>query len=400
MPNTYLTPTAVTREALRILHQKATFIGSINRQYDDSFAKSGAKIGDSLKIRLPNQYTVRSGRTLDVQDFTESSTTLQIATQKGVDLNFTSADLTLSLDDFSKRILDPAISVLVANVEADALTMRKDVWQQANNTAAAITYANVLAGRRKLNDSLTPPGNRTALLSSNDAAELNNALKGLFQDSSEIAKQYREGSMGRTGGFDFSESTHLSTQTRGDAASYVVNTSSGVTSGTATITTTGGTGTINVGEIFTVGTTAAGINSVHPETKADTGQLMQFVVTTTAAAAGAWAVSPTPITSGPLQNCVINSAGASKAVTIVGTASTNYGQSMVYHEDAFTFATADLLMPSGVDFAKREVLDGISMRIVRAYDINNDAFPCRLDILYGYKTLRAQLACRLANLAG
>jgi hypothetical protein len=87
-------------------------------------------------------------------------------------------------------------------------------------------------------------------------------------------------------------------------------------------------------------------------------------------------------------------------VTIVGTASTNYGQSMVYHEDAFTFATADLVMPSGVDFAKREVLDGISMRIVRAYDINNDQFPCRLDILYGYKTLRAQLACRLANLAG
>jgi hypothetical protein len=111
-------------------------------------------------------------------------------------------------------------------------------------------------------------------------------------------------------------------------------------------------------------------------------------------------VSPTPITSGATQNVVINSAGASKAVAIVGTISTNYGQSLLYQKDAFTFATADLVMPSGVDFARREVMDGISLRIVRDYDINNDRLPCRVDILYGFKTIRPQLACRLANLAG
>lgn len=397
MPNSILTPTAVTREILRILHQKATFIGSINRQYDDSFAKSGAKIGDSLKIRLPNQYTVRSGKTLNAQDTTESSVTLQVATQKGVDMNFSSAELTMSLDDFSKRIIDPAVSALIAVVEDDALgTMRKDVYQQANNTAAAITFANVLSGRRKLNEALAPPSPRTALLSSNDAANLVDTLKGLFHDDGQIGKQYREGMMGRSAGFDFLESTHLSTQTRGDAASYVVNTSTGITSGTASVTTTGGTGTINAGEVFTI----VGVNAVHPETKVDTGVLQQFVAINTETAAGTWEVSPTPITSGATQNIVINSAGASKTVTIVGTASTNYGQSMVYHEDAFTFATADLIMPQGVHFAAREVLDGISVRVVRQYDINNDNFPCRLDIYYGYKTIRPQLACRLANLAG
>src|SRR3990167_5562706 len=105
MANTILTPTAVTREALRILHQKLNFVGAILREYDSSFAKSGAKIGDSLKIRLPNQYVVRSGKTLDTQDTVESSVTIQVATQKGVDLNFTSDELTLSLDDFSTRIL-------------------------------------------------------------------------------------------------------------------------------------------------------------------------------------------------------------------------------------------------------------------------------------------------------
>lgn len=397
MANTILTPTAVTREALRILHQKLTFIGSINRQYDDKFAQEGAKIGTDLKIRLPNQYVVTDGAALTTQDTTEGSVTLQVTSQKHVGMNFTSAELALSMDDFSKRIIEPAMAVLAAAVEADALgTMRKDVYQQANNTAAAITFANILGGRRKLNEALAPQGDRTALLSSNDAAGIVDTLKGLFQDDSQIAKQYREGVMGRAAGFDFAESTHLSTQTRGDAASYVVNTSTGITSGTATITTTGGTGTINVGEPFTV----AGVNAVHPESKADTGVLQQFVVTTAQTATGAWPVSPTPVTSGAKQNIVINSAGASKAVTIVGTASTNYGQSMVYHKDAFTFATADLVMPKGVDWGAREVYDGISLRIVRDYDINNDRLPCRVDILYGYKTLRAQLACRLANLAG
>jgi hypothetical protein len=396
MANTLLTPTAVTREALRILHQKLTFIGSINRQYDDSFAKEGAKIGDTLKIRLPNQYSVTSGATLTTQDTSESSVSLQIATQKHVGMNFTSAELSLSMDDFSKRIIEPAMAVLAANVEADALgAMRKDVYQQANNTAAAITFANVLAGRRKLNDALAPPGDRTALLSSNDSANLVDALKGLFQDDGQIARQYREGYMGRTAGFDFAESTHLSTQSRGSGnGSYLVNDT--IASGDSVVTVDTGTGTIKAGEIITF----AGCNSVHPESKADSGVPQQFVVTADyAGGAGDVAFSPAMVSSGAKQNVSALPAD-NAAITIVGTASTNYGQSLVYHKDAFTFATADLVMPKGVDWGAREVYDGISLRIVRDYDINNDKLPTRVDILYGYKTIRPQLACRLANLAG
>src|SRR6185369_6738069 len=168
MSNTILTPTAVTREALRILHQKLNFVGSINRQYDDSFAKSGAKIGDTLKIRLPNQYTVRTGKTISTQDVAEDSVSLQVATQKGVDVNFSSAELTLSLDDFSKRILDPAMAVLAANIEADAMSMYKDVYQQVNNTGSAITFAKVLDSRKILMDSLTPLAPRTLNLNTQD----------------------------------------------------------------------------------------------------------------------------------------------------------------------------------------------------------------------------------------
>ena len=395
MSNTILTPTAVTREALRILHQKLNFVGNIVRQYDDSFAKSGAKIGDSLKIRLPNQYTVRTGATLSAQDTTETSTTLQVATQKGVDLNFTSVDLTLSLDDFSSRILEPAMSVLAANVEADALSMYKDVSNSVWNGGSAATYNKALDARVILQRFLAPTNDRTALMDPLAMADIVKDTKTLFQDSTSLAKQYKEGYMGRAAGFDWAENTLLPAHTRGGAdAAYVVNTSTGITSGTATITVATGTGTLAAGDVFTV----AGVYSVHPETKASTGILQQFVVTAAyAGGGGAVSVSPTPVTSGATQNVTIVSAGAGKAVVVSGTASTAVNTGLLFQKEAFAFATADLVMPKGVDFAAREEYEGISMRVIRQYDINNDKFPCRLDILYGYKTLRPQLACRYHN---
>lgn len=391
MANSLLTPTAVTREALRILHQKLNFVGSINRQYDDSFAKSGAKIGDSLKIRLPNQYTVRTGASLSTQDTTETSVTLQIATQKGVDLTFTSNELTLSLDDFSKRILAPAMTVLAANIEADALSMYKDVASSTWNGGSVCTIAKILGGRKALNDRLVPIGDRTALMNTQDMVDVVTDGKSLFNQQDEIGRQYKEGYVGRAAGFDFAENTLIPSHTRGDAASYVCNTSTGITSGTATITLSGGSGTIKKGDVFTI----AGVNRVHPETKVDTGVLQQFVAT--ADGTTSVSVAPTPYTSGGQQNVVINSAGASKTVTVAGTASTAVGVSLLYHQDAFAFATADLVKPDGCDMSERQVQDGISMRLVRQYSISDDTWPCRFDVLYGYKTLRHQLAHRLHN---
>ena len=390
MPNTLLTPDMITREALRVLHQKLTFVGSINRAYDNSFASSGAKIGDTLRIRLPNQYVVRTGATLSAQDVAEQNTTLQVSTQKGVDMSFTSVDLTLDIDDFSKRFITPAMAVLSASIEADALNMVKDVYQVANNIGNDITFKNVMLGRKRLNDSLTPEGDRTALLNTNDNVNLVDTLKGLFQDSNAIKEQYREGMMGRTGGFDFYETTHLTTQARGAGASYLSN---GATQVGAAIVLDTGTGAINQGEVVTF----AGVFEVHPETKVSSGRLQQFVVTSNyAGGAGTINISPSVVATGARQN-VSNSIADNSAMTIVGTASTAYGQSIVYHKDAFTFATADLVLPGGVDMASRQTFDGVSMRMIRQYDINNDAFPVRLDVLYGYKTIRAQLAAKLLN---
>ena len=390
MANAFLTPTAVTREALRVLHQKLNFVGSITRDYDESFARQGAKIGDTLKIRLPNQYTVRTGATLTTQDTTESTVDLKVQTQKGVDLNFTSVDLTLALDDFSDRIIEPAMSVLAANIEADAMTMYRDVYNQVDNQGQPATFTKVLQGRKILVDNLAPLNARTCNLNTQDNVDLVDALKGLFNDQTSISKQNREGYMGRTAGFDFMENTLWPSHPRGAGnGAYLVN---GASQTGSTLTVNTGAGLPVQGDIFTI----AGVFRVHPETKQSTGILQQFVIGSGTVTTTSFPISPAIVTSGPLQNVSASPANGA-AITFSGTVSTNYGISMAYQKGAFAFATADMVMPRGVDFAAREVFDGVSMRIVRQYDINNDKFPCRLDVLYGFKTVRPQLACRLAN---
>jgi len=395
MANSILTPTAVTREALRILHQKLNFVGKVNRQYDDSYAKSGAKIGDSLKIRLPNEYTVRTGATLSAQDTTETSKTLQVATQKGVDVNFSSVELTMDLDDFSSRVLEPAMSVLAANVEADAMNMYKDVYNQVNNVGSAATLKKMLDGSKILTDNLAPISGRCLNMNTTDNVDLVDAVKGLFNDPAKISKNYREGMVANdfVGYSEVYQNTlwpNHASGTDDGTGDYLVN---GAAQSGASLTIDTGAGTLLEGDIITI----AGVNRVHPETKADTGVLQQFVVTaSTSTSATSVAISPSISATGASQNVSAVPAD-NAAITKVGGASDTYGISMGFHKDAFAFATADLVMPSGVDFSAREVMDGISMRIVRQYDINNDKFPCRIDLLYGYETLRAQLATRYAN---
>ena len=266
-----------------VLAALMSFIGSINRTYDDSYANTGAKIGTDLKIRLPNQYSVRTGAVMAAQDTSEISTTLTMATQKGVDVNFTSSELTLSLDDFSKRILQPAMAVLASAVEADALSMTKDVYNQVNNVGSAGTFAKLLSARKLMVDNLTPIGDLSVQLGTQDNVDIVTDVKGLFQDSATLAKQYREGYLGRTAGFDFYESTLLTPFTPGSeiaAASSTISinganqVSTNATDLTCALTVTNGSSkTLLKGDIITL----VGCNRVHPETKADTGQLQQFV---------------------------------------------------------------------------------------------------------------------------
>lgn len=394
MANTLLTIDQITREALRVLHQKLNFIGNCNRGYDDSFAKSGAKIGDSLRIRLPNEFTVRTGKSVSTQDTTESSVTLQVATQKGVDISYFSDEMALDLDDFSKRIIEPAMARLAANIEADAFNMIEDVPYHVDNLGSAITFKKVLEGRKVLQDNLAPEDdNRCVILNTQDNVDLVDALKGLFHDSKEISKQYKKGLMGRTAGFDFYENTLIPAHTTGTAAAstgYLVN---GATQTGTSLTVDTGTTTFLEGDIITI----AGVNSVHPESKTDTGNLQQFVVTAdSGASATSLSIYPGITTSGAKQNCSASPAD-NAAITKIGAASDVYYESLAFHKDAFCFATADLPLPGDTHKAAREVYDGLSMRCITGYDISTDAFITRLDILYGYKTIRPELACRILS---
>lgn len=387
--NTLLNIDMITAKALVILHQKLNFIGSINRQYDDSFATSGAKIGTTLRIRKPVQYTVSTGATLAIQNSVETNTTLTVNTQKHVDFSFSTLELTMNIDDFTARFIEPAMAVLAANIEADALSMLNSVYNLVNGQGSAQTFRNFLTGRKILLDNLTPQSKQwMARLNTLDNVDMVDSLKGLFQSSQKISTQYTEGVMGYTAGFEFAENTLIPGITRGAGAGYLVN---GASQTGASLVVKTGTGTINVGDVFTL----AGCYRVHPETKAATTTLQQFTVTANySGGAGTLAISPSIVVTGAFQN-VSASPTDSGALTLAGTASTATGQSVVYHPDFATFATADLVMPQGVDMASRASKDGLSIRVVRQYDINNDVLPCRLDILYGYSAIRPQLACKL-----
>jgi hypothetical protein len=388
--NTLLTINMITAKALAILHQKCNIIGAVNRQYDDSFANSGAKIGSTLRIRLPVQYTVSTTPALSLQNTVEQFVSLPISNQYHVDFSFSSAELTLSIDDFSARYIEPAIAVLAARMESDFINaMWPQVYNQVGTAGVAMPFKTVLQARKLLLDNLTPQSKQWLLrINTQDNVDMVDSLKGLFQASNEIRTQYTDGVMGLSAGFEWAENTHLTTQTRGAEAGYLVSPASQTGSTLAVIT---GTGAGNAGDVFTI----AGVFRVHPETKISSGILQQFTLTAGyAGGAGNMAISPAIVTTGPQQN-VSNSPTVNAPITFMNGASTPAGLSLAFHPDAFTFATADLVMPSGVDMAARVVKDGISMRAVRQYSISDDTMPIRIDCLFGYAALRPQLAVRL-----
>lgn len=388
--NTILTMDMITAKALVILHQKLNFVGSINRQYDNSFANQGAQIGTTLRIRNPAQYTVATTQALALQNFVETNTTLTVNTRAQVAMQFTSQELTMNINDFGSQVIEPAINVLAANIESTTINALYPSVYNQTGVVGAQTFKNFLQGRKILLDNLTPQSKGwLARTNTQDNVDMVDNLKGLFQDSNKIRAQYTEGVMGYAAGFEFAENTFLNTFTRGAEAGYLVN---GASQTGASLVVKTGTGAGNVGDIFTL----PSVFRVHPETKVSTGVLQQFCLTAAyGGGAGTMAISPAITLTGGAQN-VTASPADSAAITFLDTASTARGQSLVYHPDAFTFATADLVMPGGVDMASRMVKDGISMRIVRQYDINNDVLPCRIDILYGSAAIRPQMACRIA----
>lgn len=406
MSNTLLTISMITRESLRVLENNLTFAKGISRKYDNQFAVGGAKIGDTVNIRKPARYVGRSGPALSLENHTETSIPLTLDTQFGVDIVFTSKDLTLSMDDFSERFLEPAMATVANKIDADGLQLYKNVFNSVGTPGttpnALLTYLQ--AGVKMKYEAAPVDNNRSVVVDPLAEATIVDALKGLFQSANSIEEQYKQGKMGLVGGFKFSMDQNVVHHTIGTyAGTPLVNGASQTGSTLITDGWSSGASTLVQGDIFTV----AGVYAVNPQNRLNTGQLRQFVVTTTISdTSGAMSIGVYPPLVGPnsdgtkSQFQTVNALPADNAaITVYGASGTNAVANLAYHRDAFTLATADLVVPSGVDMASRVSDDklGVSVRMIRAYDINQDRFPCRLDVLYGYKTIYPELACRVAG---
>jgi hypothetical protein len=397
MANSILTIDMITRKALEILENNLVLTRNVNRQYDDSFAVEGAKIGSTLRIRLPDRALVTDGAALQVQDDNEQYTTLSVASQKHIGVNFTSAELTMQLDDFAERVLKPRISQLASSIDADVANAYKTIGQSVGTPGTTPSTSLVLLqAQQKLNESAAVMSPRYATVNPAANAGLVEGMKGLFNPTDTISKQFKNGMMG-TGVLGFDEinmSQSIKQHTTGTRAATGNTTGAAVTTeGASTLTLTVGSGELlAVGDVFTI----ASCYSVNPQTRESTGSLFQFVVLASTTSTTTATVTVAPMYSSAHALATMDSLPAtSKAVVFIGTASTQYPQNLIYHKDAITFATADLLLPQGVDMAARAVHNGISLRVVRQYDINNDRMPCRIDVLYGYSTIRPQMACRI-----
>lgn len=404
MANVFKVTDLVARESLRIAHESLTAIGTVDRQYDESF-KYGGKHGSTLRVKDPNQYTRRQGsRVMDVQDQNESTQTITVATQDGVDMRFNSQELIQSVDsdskfdNLSKNYISPAVKVLVSGIEADAIAYWTKATANLVGTAGtALTTIEVPGlARARLNKALAPKdGMRAVQLESTAMASIVNGSKALFHDGTQIREGFREGFFSRNAMADWYENDRMWTMPNSADVAGEINAGT-LTSGIEALTVNGITAAPVAGMVFTV----EGIYDVHPETKVAYPYLKQFVVTAGATTTNL-TFAPAMIydTTDAKQNCSGTPAD-NNDIVFVGSLSTNYVQQLMYHKDAYQFITADLPIMDDAQKCVRRTQDGLSLRCWMASDIRNDELLMRIDILYGLAALRPEWGCRMIGAAG
>ncbi len=412
MSNTLKVIDMVKKEAMRVAHEECQFIKTVDLQYSDEFKDNGGgKKGASIRVREPNKFTRRqASRVMDVQDVTETTQTITMAIQDGVDMRFNSAELLQSVnsvgafDNLSKNYITPAIKALVSGIEADFITLATKATYNAVGTPGTPITTLVVPGaaRAKLNQFLAPKGNRAIQMDSVTMGGLVNGVAAYFNPSGAISEQYKEGLVARTAMADYFENERLWTLTHTDDVSGSTDADALVTDGGSTIDmhTLVPVAKQTVGAVFTV----AGVYACHPETKAAYPSLQQFVIT--AIGATTTTISPAIYISGARKNVVSATGGAltvasfnAQVVTFVGVASASYVQPIMYHKEAFQFVTADLPLMDDAHKCQRITQDGLSLRLWMGSDIRNDELLVRCDILYGMAALRPEWACRMFGAA-
>jgi hypothetical protein len=405
MANQLLTIDMITRESVRLFKNSNLFIMNMDTQYDGAFAQDGAKIGQTLRIRLPSDYVVHDGPDLQLQDTNQQYTTLTVTDQKNVAVPFTSAERTMSLDDYSEIVLAPMINNLAGKVAQTVMNdTAKNVCNFVSNVdnAGAIispTSNEFLMANAILDDNSADQMTRRMVNDPTTDARTTTSLQGLLNPSQEISQQFRTGMMKSGLGYDrwFRDQTVVKHTAGTFSAGGTVN--GGDQSGSSIIV-NAITGTLKQGDIVTF----AGVNAVNRITKASLGTLRQFVVTANAAN-GATSVSIYPALTPPDANgddvqyqTVDASPDNGAQMSLVTDSGEVYRKSIAYVQKAITLATADLVMPrKAVEEAARAEFDGISMRILTDYLTPSDQLATRVDVLFGSKVLRPEWCCIVAD---
>lgn len=405
MANSLLTINMITREAVRLWKNSNAFLQNVDMQYDDSFAVSGAKIGSTLRIRLPNDFTVTTGPALSVQDTTEQSTTLVLATQKHVDVSYSTADRTLSLDDYSRRVLAPMVNNLAGAVAVDIMSGSEGgicnfvANQDVNSNILSPIQSTYLRSGAVLDNNSAPLANRKIVNSPDTEATVVSSLSGLLNPNTEISRQYVTGRMYDALGFIWMKDQTVISHTTGALAqgSATVN---GANQTGLNLTVNALAAALNQGDIITI----AGVYQVNRITKQSTGRLRQFAVTANVAinatsipiypalvpGVGGQAVQYQTVTVSPANGAAVNPSNGLAA-------GTKYTKNFSFAPEAVTLATADLEIPKGIHEGARDEFDGVSMRMITDYQIGTDQLITRLDVLYGYLWIRPEWAVVVAD---
>lgn len=403
MAHELLTLGMIAKETLLQLENNIVFAKGVRRHYDEYFGDKSAQIGDTITIKYPNRFRGRTGRVMVVEDVKHKSTTLTLDTQFGVDLEFTSKDLALSLGELSQEYLTPAAITIANKIDSDGLKLYNQIANAVGTpgTLASDLNTYLLAGALMDEEGVPMDGQRSVLVNPRTQAAVINANKSLFNPTDELAKQYKTGNMGIAAGFKWSATQNLHTHQIGPlGGTPLVN---GASQSGATLVTDGWTAAaasrLNKGDSFTI----AGVYAVNPRTRVSTGQLRIFTVTADVSSdASGNAILPIypaidasttsawqNVTAVPADNAAITVLGASNATALM---------SLAYHKDAFALGSVDLPLPASVGKGAYRIADrntGLSLRVIRGYDITNDMHPTRMDVMYGWKCIYPELCCKI-----
>jgi hypothetical protein len=400
MSNVLVTSSLVAKEALAILQNMLGFAKNVNRDFQDEFTGNqsrGYSPGATINIKRPPRYTYRAGRVSVPQATTETTVPLTLS-QGGTDLNFTSFERTLSVQQFEQK-MQAAVAAVVNEIDRQGLDLARRTVYNAVGTVGTLPTTQAAAlqiltqGQQKL-DEMAAPRDRSRSIVVNPAmnASIVQGLAGLFNSSSTIGKQYQSGMFVDGLGLNVAMDQNVARHTNGTAV-QATNTVNGAGQTGATLTVNALNGTLTVGTVFTI----AGVNAVNPQSRADTGSLQQFVVTAAAASsATSVSISPAITPSGAFQNVTASPAN-SATITILGAASAAYDTNIMYHRDAFTLAMVPMFEPANGTGAKVTQMsdDGFTVKVTQFYDGVNDNNLMRLDVLFGWAATYPELASKV-----